>query len=190
MKKIAFLFFAGLSLAVSGQSVQKIIKDLDGDSVKDTVRIDSNSRTIICALSSQKFKKIQSGTIQKLNFGNLLVSTKKGFEFWNDFDRSGFRCVFEFDPEVKKMRFVQIRRIDDILSYDYGEKAKGKSSVNLLTNQYKGNFFRAVNGKLQKIPTITAKMTFPETYLETFSDEICFDYQERCLALYKKYGGS
>lgn len=187
MKEIVFLFFISLSLAVSGQSVQKIVKDLDGDSVKDTVRIDSNSKTIICALSTQKFKRIQSGKIQKLNFGNTLVATKKGFEFWNDFDRSGFRCVFEYDPKVKKIQLVQMRRIDDVLSYEYGDKAKGKSTVNLITHEYTGNFFKAVNGKLQKIPTIKTKMIFPKTYLETFSDAICFEYEAKCLALYKSH---
>jgi len=187
MRKTAFLFFFSLSLAVFGQSVQKIVKDLDGDSVKDTVRIDNGSRTIICALSTQKYKRVQSGKIQKLNFGNTLVDTKKGFEFWNDFDRSGFRCVFEYDPKAKKMQLVQMRRIDDVLSYEYGDKAKGKSTVNLITHQYTGDFFKAVHGKLQKIPTIKTKMIFPKTYLENFSDAICFDYESKCLALYKSH---
>ncbi len=187
MKKVAFIFFLNGSLAVFGQSVQKIVKDLDGDSVKDTVRIDNSSKTIICALSSQKFKRVESGKIQKLNFGNTLVQTKKGFEFWNDFDRSGFRCVFEYDPKAKKMQLVQMRRIDDVLSYEYGDKAKGKSTVNLITHQYTGDFFKAVNRKLQKIPTIKTKMIFPKTYLETFSDAICFEYEEKCLALYKNH---
>lgn len=187
MRKTAFLFFFSLSVAVFGQSVQKIVKDLDGDSVKDTVRIDNSSKTIICALSSQKYKRIQSGKIQKLNFGNTLVATKRGFEFWNDFDRSGFRCVFEYDPKAKKMQLVQMRRIDDVLSYEYGDKAKGKSTVNLITHQYTGDFFKVVNGKLQKIPTIKTKMIFPKTYLENFSDTICFDYEAKCLALYESH---
>lgn len=189
MKKLTFLFFISLSVSVFGQSVDKIIKDFDGDSKKDTVRIDSDSKTLICLLSTQKYKKIQSGKIQKLNFGNMLVSTKKGFEFWNDFDRSGFKCVFEYDPKAKKMQLVQMRRVDDILKYDYGEKATGKSSVNLLTNEYVGDFYKVVNGKLQKIPTIKIKMVFPKTYLDTFSDSLCFDYEAKCLALYKKNGG-
>lgn len=176
-----------LSVSVFGQSTREIIKDLDGDSIKDTIRIDSDSKTLICLLSTQKFKKVESGVIQKLNFGNTLEPTKKGFEFWNDFDRSGFRCVFEYDSKAKKMRLVQMRRVDDILRYDYGEKAKGYSSVNLLTNEYVGDFYKVSQGKLQKIPTIRTKMTFPATYLETFDDGICFDYEKQCLALYKQY---
>ncbi|MFP3833309.1 hypothetical protein [Chryseobacterium sp. SIMBA_028] len=186
MKKVSFLLLMGLSVLAFGQTTREIIKDFDGDSIKDTIRIDSDSRTLICFLSTQKFKKIQSGVIQKLNFGNTLEPTKKGFEFWNDFDRSGFRCVFEYDAQAKKMRLVQMRRIDDILSFDYGDEAKGESRVNLITNEYIGNFYKASHGKLQKMPTIKAKMTFPVTYLETFDDALCFDYEEKCLALYKE----
>ena len=29
-------------------------------------------------------------------------------------------------------------------------------------------------------------MVLPETYLETFSDILCFDYESKCLALYNK----
>lgn len=190
MKKLFFLVLLNVSVSFFGQSVQKIVKDLDGDLIKDTIRIDSDSKTLICILSTQKFKKIQSGKIHRLNFGNMLVSTKKGFEFWNDFDRSGFQCVFEYNPKAKKMQLVKMRRVDDILRLDFGEKAKGKSSVNLLTGDYVGDFFKDAHGKLQKIPTIKAKMAFPTTYLETFSDVLCFEYEAQCLALYKKNGGS
>lgn len=175
-----------ISVAGFGQSVQKIIKDFDGDSKKDTVRVDNDSKTLICLLSTQKYKKIQSGKIWKLNFGNTLVSTKRGFEFWNDFERSGFRCVFVYNPKAKKMQLVEMRRIDDILSYDYGQKAKGKSNVNLLTSEYTGDFYKVTQGKLQKMRTIKTTMILPKTYLETFSDSLCFDYEEKCLVLYEK----
>ncbi|WP_347218735.1 hypothetical protein [Chryseobacterium sp.] len=185
MKKTILFLLIGLSGSVFGQTIREIVKDLDGDSIKDTIRIDSDSKTLIGFLSTQKFKKIESGVIWKLNFGNTLESTKKGFEFWNDFDRSGFRCMFEYDPKARKIRLVKMRRIDDILSFDYGNQAKGQSSVNLLTNEYVGNFYTVTHKKLQKMPTIKAKMTFPVTYLETFSDTLCFEYERQCLALYK-----
>lgn len=168
-----------------GQSLRKIVRDFDGDSKKDTVRIDSDTKTLICRLSTQKYKKVESGIIQRLNFGNTLVDTKDGFEFWNDFDRSGFQCVFKFNQKEKKLQLVKMRRVDDILSFDYGDGAKGKSTVNLLTNEYVGNFYQIYKGKLRKMPTIIAKMEFPKTYLETFSDIICFDYEKKCLVLYK-----
>ena len=79
-----------------------------------------------------------------------------------------------------------MRRVDDILSSDYGGKSKGLSTVNLLTNQYVGNFYQIFNKKLLKIPTINAEMIFPVTYLETFSDSLCFDYESKCIAIYNK----
>lgn len=78
MKKILFLLLIIILNPIFAQSTRKIVKDLDGDFKKDTIRIDSNARTLICLLSSQKFKKSQSGEIQRLNFGNTLVPTKKG----------------------------------------------------------------------------------------------------------------
>lgn len=187
MKKILFLLLIIIiSNPIFAQSTRKIVKDLDGDLKKDTIRIDSNARTLICLLSSQKFKKIQSGEIQRLNFGNTLVPTKKGFEFWNDFDRSGFRCVFEYNKEEKKMQLIQMRRVDDILSIHYGAKYKGLSAVNLITNKYVGDFYQVCNKKAVKIPTINAEMIFPKTYLETFNDILCFDFEAKCLLLYDK----
>lgn len=182
---ILFLLIFVFSFQVSGQSLRKIVRDFDGDAKKDTVRIDSDSKSLICRLSTQNYKLIQSGVIQRLNFGNTLVATKEGFEFWNDFDRSGFQCVFRFNQKEKKFQLVKMRRIDDILSFDYGDEAKGKSSINLVTNEYIGDFYQLYQGKLKKMPTIRAKMVFPATYLQTFNDIICFEYEKKCLTLYK-----
>ena len=186
MKIPIILFLLFLSNSIFSQTTRKIVKDFDGDSKKDAVRIDSDKRTLICLLSTQKFKKVESGEIQRLNFGNTLVSTKNGFEFWNDFDRSGFRCVFEYNKNAKKMQLIQMRRVDDILSFDYGDKAKGLSTLNLVTNKYVGNFYQVFKKKLIKMPIIYAEMIFPQTYLETFSDTICFTYEARCIALYER----
>ena len=186
MKKIIFFFLIVFSNSIFGQTTRRIVRDFDGDFKNDTVRIDSDKRIIVCLLSTHKYKKIQSGKIRKLNFGNTLVPIKKGFEFWNDFDRSGFRCVFEYNQKLQKFRLIQMRRIDDILSFDYGDKAKGRSNINLLTNEYRGNFYEVYHKKLQKIPTIKAKISFPEIYLETFNDNWCLDYETKCLALYEK----
>jgi hypothetical protein len=185
-KKIFFLLLIIISNSFFGQTTRKIVKDFDGDLKNDTVRIDSDSKKLICLLSTQKFKKVESGEIQRLNFGNTLLSTKKGFEFWNDFDRSGFKCVFIYNQKAKKMQLIQMRRVDDILSYDFGEKSKGLSTVNLITNKYVGNFYQLYHKKLLKMPTINAEMIFPKTYLETFSDILCFDYESKCLVLYEK----
>jgi len=186
MKKILFLSLIFISKSFFAQSTRMIVKDFDGDLKKDTVRIDSNARILICLLSSQKFKKIQSGEIQRLNFGNTLVPTSNGFEFWNDFERSGFRCVFEYNKEERKIQLIRMRRVDDILSIRYGHKFKGFSEVNLTTNKYVGNFYQVCNKKVVKIPTINSEMIFTKTYLETFNDVVCFDYETKCVMLYNK----
>jgi hypothetical protein len=43
------------------------------------------------------------------------------------------------------------------------------------------------NNKIVKLPVITAEMVFPKTYLETFSDDINFSYEAKCVALYNSY---
>ena len=186
MKILTISFLMLISSSIFGQTTRKIVKDFDGDSKKDTVRIDSDTRTLICLLSTQKFKKVKSGEIKKLNFGNTLVSTKNGFEFWNDFDRSGFRCVFEYNKNAKKMQLVKMRRVDDILSFDYGDSFKGLSTINLITGKYVGNFYEVIKGKVVKMKTINSKIVYPPTYLETFDDDLCFDYEKKCLLLYEK----
>lgn len=189
MKTSILMFLIIISNSFFGQTTRKIVKDFDGDNKKDTVRIDSDNNILICALSTQKYKKVKSKEIQKLNFGNTLLATKKGFEFWNDFDRSGFKCVFEYNFKAQKMQLIQMRRVDDVLVYNYGEKYKGSSSVNLITNKYVGNFYEVQNNKVVKIPTIFTDMIFAKTYLETFSDRLCFEYEAKCLALYNKKRG-
>lgn len=104
--KYSLLFFIAITNFVLAQSTRKIVKDLDGDSKKDTIRIDSDKNILICTLSTQNYREIKSKEIKKLNFGNTLVSTKKGFEFWNDYDRSGFRCLFEYNPIDKKIQLI------------------------------------------------------------------------------------
>ncbi len=74
--------------------------------------------------------------------------------------------------------------------YEFGNAANdgsGKSSVNLLTGDYIGNwnYYDETKNKLVKIPTIKTKMYFPKIYLEEFNDET--NYPEKCATLYYKY---
>jgi len=75
--------------------------------------------------------------------------------------------------------------------YEFGpvnNEGSGESSVNLLTNQYIGkwSYYDVNKDKLVKMPTIRTKMIFPKIYLEDFSDDIDFDYSEKCSELYIK----
>ncbi|WP_452223593.1 hypothetical protein [Lacinutrix chionoecetis] len=172
------------------QSTRAIIKDFDGDKKMDTVSIDSDARKLICALSSNNYKPISSLEIKSLNFGNTLVETKNGFEFWNDYGRSGWINEFEYNTEEKKMQLITMRRTDyDRDRHKFGPEVKhgsGKSSVNLLTNTYIGNFYDVSKNKLRKLPTITKPMVFTKTFLYCFSDAINFEFEKRCLELYEQ----
>ena len=114
MEKLKYhflLLLLFLTFSVSAQSTRKIVKDFDGDLKKDSVYIDSDRKILILWLSSQKYKRVESKPINYLNFGNTLVATKSGFEFWNDYDRSGFISVFKYNKTAKKMQLVQIERM-------------------------------------------------------------------------------
>ena len=88
------------------------------------------------------------------------------------------------------MQLVQISRTDYDLSYSkYGKEGRhgsGKSSINLLTNQYIGDFYAVKNEKLLKLPTIKKKMILPETYLDTFSGIFLFQFEDKCIKFFEK----
>ncbi|RZJ87448.1 MAG: hypothetical protein EOO20_16035 [Chryseobacterium sp.] len=185
MKNYLLIFFLSISNLAFTQTTRKIVKDFDGDGKKDSVFIDSDKDILMLWLSTQRYKRVESKEITHLNFGNTLVETKKGFEFWNNYDRSGFISVFEYDKNAKKMKLVQMRRSDDMLGRDDPNQELYESSVNLITNKYVGIIKTRVKGKVVN-QIINADLDFPKTYLEKFSDLINFDYQAKCIALYNK----
>lgn len=185
MKYYIILTFLLLGHIAFAQTTRKIVKDFDVDGKKDSVFIDSDKKILTLWLSTQKYKRIESKKITHLNFGNTLVETKKGFEFWNDYDRSGFISVFEYDTSAKRMQLVQMRRTDDVLARDNPNEDLYESSVNMFTNKYVGVIKTEVMGKVVKT-IINAELVFPKTYLETFGDAINFDYEAKCIALYNK----
>ncbi|CAH0168411.1 hypothetical protein SRABI27_00951 [Pedobacter sp. Bi27] len=187
MRYIFALFLSGFSISVTAQATRRIVKDFDFDLKKDTISVNSDMRTLECSLSTQQYKKIVSKTITRLNFGNMLVATKKGFEFWNDYGRSGFISVFEYNKTAKKMRLVKMKRTDYELNGTYSGENGGNSSVDLLTNKYSAHFNVVRNNKIVKLPLITGTMVFPKTYLQTFGDDINFSYEAKCVAIYNSY---
>ena len=189
MKKLKYHFLSLLlilTFGVSAQTTRKIVKDFDGDLKKDSVYIDDDRKVLHLWLSSQKYKKVESKPIHYLNFGNTLVATKSGFEFWNNYDRSGFISVFKYNKTAKKMQLTQMRRTDDKLGRDNPNEGIYESSINLLTNKYLGVIKRKVKGKTIKT-LVTAELIYPKIYLETFGDAINFDYQNKCIAFYEKF---
>lgn len=179
---ILIFHFAHINL----HAQQPLIKDIDFDTFNDTVYIDSDSLYIVCKLSTQEFVPIFSvvNGVEDGEFG--VSSTRNGFEYYSRAMRGGFACQFRYDVKSKMVQLIGMSR------YEFGNATNdgsGKSSVNLLTGDYIGdwNYYDLTankgQGKLVKIPTIRAKMQFEPTYLENFDVGIFYDYMERCSGL-------
>lgn len=185
MKKntLTFLF---LLIQIFPLGQEKLLKDLDNDGIEDIIYMDSIKSTIVCKLSTQKFRTISSKPIKILNINSGVVLTKNGFEFFNDWMRAGNKNQFRYNPKTKNIQLIGMSR------YEFGTHGdgEGESSVNLLNNDYIGNWsyydFLAnnENGQIVKIPTIKTKMKFKETNLEDFGEDTYFEFSERCSKLF------
>lgn len=167
------------------QAQEKLIKDLDNDTVNDTAYLDRKRAVVVCKLSSQGFKTMESRPIEILNDQSDVTATKNGFEFSNHWMRAGYQNQFRYNPKAKKMQLIGMMR------YEFGpanNNGSGESSVNLLTNDYIGkwNYFDDNKERLISMPPIKTKMVFPITWLENFGEQTYFDYAEKCAALFVK----
>jgi hypothetical protein len=118
-----------------------------------------------------------------MNSPSGITKTKNGFEFSNNWMRAGYTNQFRYNPKTKKIQLIRMAR------YEFGNAANdgsGESSVNLLTRDYLGNwnYSDMESERLVKISTIKAKMKFEIINLEDFTEEIYFDYADRCAELY------
>ncbi len=175
------LFGVLMLLSLSLYAQDKISKDLDGDHIKDTLFLDRDHSQIVCSLSTHDFKESRS---MELNMDDAGIrETKHGFVFFYNYMRAGSDNQFRYDKHAKKMRLICMSR------YEFGNAANdgsGKSSVNLLTNNYIGewNYYDENKMKLITMAPIKKKMHFGKIYLETFSDQVMADYINQCVTLY------
>ena len=162
-----------------------LIKDLDNDKVSDTIIYNRIESQIICRLSSNNFKSLKSERIENTDSSSGIELTKKGFQFYNNHMREGYTCVFMYNSTKKKIELVGISRYNDGNAKLDGS---GESSINLLTNNYIGNwnYFDDSRKKLIKIKTIKTKIKFNKTYLENFSNQQPEEYIEKCFEIYLK----
>ncbi|WP_289663825.1 hypothetical protein [Flavobacterium panacagri] len=185
MKKFAAIFTLTILTNYSfGQN--KLIKDIDFDGKKDTVFIDSAKSTIVCKLSTLNYKSISSKPIEILNEMSGIIESKNGFIFFNDWMRAGYKNQFRYNSKTKKIQLIGMS------FYSFGNvvnEGSGESSINVLTDDYIGNwnYYDERKEKLIKIPTIKTKMKIKSTSLEDFSEETYFGYNEKCTELYYKY---
>ena len=164
----------------------KLVKDIDNDGKNDTIFIDVEKSTIVCKLSTLNYESISSKPIEILNEPSVIIETKNGFAFFNDWMRAGYKNQFRYNFKTKRIQLIGMSR------YEFGNAANdgsGESSVNLLTGDYIGNwnYYDMEKDSLIKIPTIRTKMKFKTINLEDFSDETYFNYAEKCAELYHKY---
>lgn len=163
----------------------QVVKDLDKDGIKDTVRFDPRQGVLVCRLSTQQFRPVTSkpGLSDELNAG--VRATKSGFEFYVNYMRAGYANQFRYEAQDQKIRLIGMSR------YELGpatNNGSGESSVNLLTNNYIGNWnaFDEEKRKLVEMSVLEAKMYFPKIYLEAYDGSWQDKYQEKCSALYYK----
>lgn len=190
MKRILQIFVVIFSFNFFAAQDQ-LLKDIDFDSVKDSIFLDRKESVIICKLSSERFKVQKSQPIKYLDeTSSGIGKTKNGFELNNNWMRTGYSAQFRFEKKEKRIRLIGMSR------YEFGNAVNdgsGESSVNLLTGDYIGDwnyfdhFANNEKGELIKIPTIKTKMVFRKIYLKDFTDEIPYDFTSKCAELYEKH---
>lgn len=152
--------------------------DLDKDLKTDYVIFDRANAVIIVKLSGSKFKPMQSEELEFDPIAAEIRIKRAGFEFANSWMRSGYACQFRYNPTQKKMQLIGISR------YEFGpanNDGSGKSSINLLTNNYIGNwnYWDERKGQLIAIPAIKRKFIIQATYLDNFSGAVS-KYEDFC----------
>lgn len=168
------------------QSFERFEKDIDFDNVYDTIYVDYDKATIVCKLSSLDFKKTESLPIESLTEQSGVSSSKNGFKYNNIWMRAGYSSQFKYNKKTKKIELIGMSR------YEFGNAANdgsGESSVNLLTDDYIGNwnYYDHETDELKKIPSIKTKMYFSPISLETFSEETYSDFAKKCADLYHRF---
>ena len=178
-------FIVLLSLLIFQLSSSQVLKDLDGDSIKDSVTFNSEGM-IICKLSTLNFKPVYSQPNLSDEMNSGVRETKNGFEFFIDYMRAGYAHQFRYEPKEKKIRLIGMS------TYNFGpanNDGSGEGSFNLLTNTYIGEWYHYSNSEneLIKMPTIKSKMLFPKIYLDNFDGSHLDEFTVKSSALYYQY---
>jgi len=115
----------------------------------------------------------------------FISETKSGFKISVNFMRAGYTSQFRFNKKTKKVQLIGMSR------YEYGNagnEGSGESSVNLITNDYIGNWnlgWDDENDKMIALPVIKTKMVLPDANIEDWGS-VYSSFQENCSKLYDK----
>lgn len=180
---LSLLLTSTISQAQRDIKNDTLIVDLDFDKKADTVILDRANTIINCKLSTKKFVVIKS---LKLDLDEPQAGIRKkgnGFTYFIPHMRSGYHCDFIYNKRLQKIQLIAIDR------YEFGpanNDGSGESSINLLTNNYVGdwNYYDLENEELVKIATIKRKMVLQKTYLQNFDDDIVYKYINSCAKLF------
>lgn len=177
-----FVLLLFLSIKIFSQNY--LIKDLDGDSLNDSIYEHNN--LIIHKLSTKKFHPISINLIDTYGGSFKIAKTKNGFQYEINYRKAGIKAQFRYNSNSKKIELIGMSR------YEFGNASNdgsGESSINILTNDYIGNwkYYDLDKGSLIDLPTIKTKMVLPKINLEEFNESYLEKYSAECSKLYQKF---
>jgi hypothetical protein len=171
-------------MTVSLVAESQLSIDLDGDGKKDNVKlIDSNF--IHYTLSTQHGRLFSSEYLGDHSCTNdNITKTSSGFKYTIQCMRGGSSYQFRYEKKSQRMRLIGME------TEQFGNATNdqsGSSSVNLLTNNYLGEWhhFDETKDKLVKLKTIKSKVNFKKSYLDNFT-AIIDPYLEKDDKLYQE----
>ena len=107
-----------------------LVKDLDGDSIKDTIYLEYSK--LVCRLSTDSFKKIQSKEIEQIEIiaGFHDITNSSQFIFYYIWGTQKCLNTFQYNKEKKEIQLIDISL----------QLPDGYSTLNLQTNDFFGHF--------------------------------------------------
>lgn len=179
MLKYIFSFLYLLMSCNSFGQRDMLVRDLDGDGISDTIRLDSEKSCIVCLLSAHNFTPIYSSELYLENMngmGSSVSATKTGFYYSFDWMRAGEGYEFVYEKETERLRLVYMN------SYAFGNAVgDGRQDLNidLLTGECSGVVHYFDYEKEELIPsTIDLKIEIPPMYVENFDSGVVYELFE------------
>lgn len=184
MKITICLCFSLLSFTMFAQ--ETLETDVNADGKPDKVWFKDG--LIYCELSGINPKILHSRSIEDFAESADFVAFSEatnGFHLNVNYMRSGFSVQFRYNKKKDVIETIGMSR------YEFGPASNdgsGESSLNLLTNDYLGNwnYYDMKTEELKPIPEIKAKMKLKQQTLTEFDTKIIETYISKCVALYYK----
>jgi hypothetical protein len=181
MKRIFFLLLF-LSTKIFSQSY--LIEDIDGDNLKDSIY--TSNESIIHKLSSKNYHPISIDLIENYGGSFKILKTRNGFQYEINYRKAGIKAQFRYNPSSENIALIGMSR------YEFGNASNdgsGESSVNILTNDYIGNwkYYDVDKETLVALPTIKTKMILPKISLREFNEQYLDTYVMKCSEVYQEY---